>query len=772
MSPQLVMRLAIRLIFLMTITPVSGSVADEVTFNRNVAPILLEHCATCHRPGQSGPFSLLSYSDARKRARQIVSVTRDRFMPPWLPKPGSHRFVGDRRLSDKEIDIFAQWVAGGMAEGDPEEFPVAPKWPEGWQLGRPDLVLEMVDTYELAADGPDVFRSFVIEVPILSPRYVKAVELRPGNPKIIHHAIMFIDRSKSARRLDAEDDEPGYDGMRQADIQAPGGRFIGWTPGKVPLPARDQMAWRLDPGSDLILELHMLPSGKPEQVQGSIGLFFTEKAPSRQSISLLFYNKNIDIAAGESNYGVEESYVVPVDTLVMGIYPHAHYLGKHLEVFASLPGGDTLPLIEISDWDFNWQDDYRYEDPVLLPKGAVVFMRYRYDNSSENVRNPNIPPIPVRQGNRSTDEMATLTLEVMTRNPEEQGILQSDYEGYLRRKRIIDGEKLLIDDPENIRLRVSLAMLLVREDNLKHAVSHLERAVNLDPSHATAGYWLGLVLQKLGRNKEAVSQYRQVLNHHPGHIDTHSSLANVLSRIGQNEVANRHRQQAAKLTVVRAEEVLNNLDEFLRKFSDQPVRLYNLAVAMQTVDRHAEAITLYEKAIEIQRSGWRISAGVPDFMLHHNFAEALLALKRVDAAIDHFQKAIEYRPDHAQTYVSLANALQTTGRMDEAMAHYRRAVDLAPDLVPARFNYAMALQVRNRLDEATVQLREILAVYPDLAIVHYHLGETLTRMGRQNEAKESYGQALRRAAVSGDEALMNAARDRLSIHGQQMEQVR
>jgi hypothetical protein len=178
------------------------------SFSRDIAPIMIEHCANCHRPGESGPFHLLTYDDVRKRGRQIAQVTRSGYMPPWLPDPGyAPAFVGERYLTPDQIGTIQNWVRDGMPEGDPADLPPEPEWPAGWQLGEPDLVVEMSEAYTLPAEGFDIFRNFVIPVPPDRPRWVRTVELRPGNAKIVHHAVMMIDRTQSSRRYDARVEE-------------------------------------------------------------------------------------------------------------------------------------------------------------------------------------------------------------------------------------------------------------------------------------------------------------------------------------------------------------------------------------------------------------------------------------------------------------------------------------------------------------------------------------------------------------------------------------
>ena len=281
-------------------SPAAGETA--VTFNKDVAPILYARCAACHRPGEIGPFSVLTYRDARQHATQIADVTARRVMPPWKPEHGKGTFVGDRSLSDDEIRLLQAWVAQGAKEGDAGDLPAAPQGTTGWAFGTPDLVVTMPAPYTLQAGGTDVFRTFVIPIPTSAARYVKAIEFRPGNARAVHHANLGVDRTGSSRRLDALDAEPGYVGGMVPDAAYPPGYMLGWTPGQRPRPSPEGMAWRLEAGSDLVVQLHMQPTGKPEPVQVSAGLFFTEDAPVRTPVGLRLGSETIDIQPGDARY--------------------------------------------------------------------------------------------------------------------------------------------------------------------------------------------------------------------------------------------------------------------------------------------------------------------------------------------------------------------------------------------------------------------------------------------------------------------------------------
>ena len=396
---------------------------QQVTFNRDIAPIIFQSCARCHRPGESGPFSLLTYDDVKKHARQIAVVTRDRFMPPWLPEPQSLKFADEMRLSDDGIATIKKWVDEGTPEGNAADLPPQPKWVEGWQLGEPDLVLKAEKPYQLPPGGSDMYWNFILPVPIDRTRWVKAVEIRPGDKRFVHHANILVDRQQSSRQREKTPGE-GFEGMEikiESEAFDPDSHFLFWKPGTVPYVEPDGMALRLDKGTDLVLNVHLQPSGKPETIQPTIGLYFTDQPATKFPMLLQLQNDSkLDIPAGAKNFAVSDELTLPIDVDILAIYPHAHYLGQDLQATAILPNGSTKPLIHIPQWNLNWQAVYRYAEPVALPKGTTISMRYIYDNSEDNALNPNHPPERVRGGNRSKDEMAHPWLQVLPRNFDSQ----------------------------------------------------------------------------------------------------------------------------------------------------------------------------------------------------------------------------------------------------------------------------------------------------------------------------------------------------------------
>jgi mono/diheme cytochrome c family protein len=385
------------------------------TFNRDVAPLLYENCATCHRTGEVAPFPLLTYEDVAKRARIIAAVTAARVMPPWKAEPGHGSFLNERRLTDAQIALLKAWAEAGAPEGDAKDKPLPPKFPEGWQAGEPDQVVSMTDSHDVAADGPDDFRCFVLPLNLERDVNVSGFEFRPGNKRVVHHAIIYVDSTGAGRRLAARSNGGGYRCVGGPGFAATGA-IGGWAPGADPRREDPETALAIPKGSDLVVQIHYHPSGKREQDRSSLGLHYSGPA-TRGRAGMVLVNRRIYINPGDSNYVVEASAVVPRDVDLVGITPHAHFLATDMKVDAHLPDGRVTPLIWIKDWDFNWQGQYRYAAPVHLPKGTRLQMRYVYDNSNRNPRNPASPPRLVTWGEETNDEMAIAFLEFVLPSP-------------------------------------------------------------------------------------------------------------------------------------------------------------------------------------------------------------------------------------------------------------------------------------------------------------------------------------------------------------------
>lgn len=490
--------------------------AATVTYNRDIAPILAHSCAPCHRPGQAGPFPLLNYESAYKRAAQIAAVTHSRYMPPWLPEHGYGDFADELRLTAQQIQTIAAWVAEGAPRGEGE--PVAAPAAES-ALGKPNLVIQAERPFTVPASGQDVYWNFVFRSAIEKTRYVQAIEIDPGNRRVVHHANLLVDRAASQPIA-------GFPGMDLAIMRSPfdpDGNFLFWKPGSAPHVEPDGFAWRLDPGNELILNVHMRPSGKPEEVRPSVALYFTDRPQTHFPLLVQMENDNaLDIPAGARDFTVGDDFRLPLDADILAVYPHAHDLGKLLEAYATLPNGKRQWLVRIPNWDPNWQAVYYYREPVFLPRGSVISMRYHYDNSAANVRNPNHPPRRVQAGNQAADEMAHLWLEVLPRGG---GDHRRELQEAVMRHR-------LQKHPHDFTARMNLGALLLSQLRPQDAVSMLQAAVRLDPSRVEARNMLGLALAQTGRAREASGQFALAVQANPDFFSARVNLAAVELKLG------------------------------------------------------------------------------------------------------------------------------------------------------------------------------------------------------------------------------------------------
>ena len=602
--------------------------AGPVTFNKDIAPLMFHYCSPCHRPGEAAPFSLVSYSDARKHASQIVTVTGRRYMPPWLPTAGYGDFSGDRRLTAQQIETIAEWVKEGAPEGDSADLPATPHFTEGWQMGPPDLAVQMPKPYRLAASGGDVFRNFVVPVSLNETKYVRAIELRPGNKRVVHHANIWIDRRQLLRRRDGQDGQAGFPGMETVSTEArsdsfdPDSHFLFWKPGSVIEPEPNEMSWRLDPATDLILNLHLQPSGKEETIQPVIGIYFASRpAGVHPMLVQLEDDGAIDIPPGSQTFAVTDHVTLPAGVEVLAVYPHAHYLGKEVDAWATLPDGTREWLIRIADWDINWQAVYKCRKPVWLPKGTTVEMRISYDNSESNPRNPNRPPKRVRAGPRSEDEMGHVWLQVLPKEESDEDPRVSLQEAVMHRR--------LEKYPGDFVALCNLGAIDVTRARYSDAISHFGQAVKVQPGSATARNGLGASLLAEGRLEDAIRELRDALRIDPAHLNARWNFSKALLR--KNDMAG----AAAEL------------ETLLRQKPD-----------------HADAQT---------------GLAMIYFMQH-----------RYDDALPHFQEAIRLRPEDGDIRTNMGALLASRGDLAGAIQSFERALALNPNDSVARDYLAKA----------------------------------------------------------------------------------
>lgn len=662
---------------LVSLLAIAAARDESVTFSRDVAPILLARCAACHRPGEAAPFSLLTYDDARRRAAQIAEVTRSRFMPPWLPKPSMGPFAEERLLTPREIDTLARWAEAAAPQGDPAEAPPPPRYTEGWQLGEPDLVLESPE-FELPADGGDVFRNFVLPPKLDRPRWVRAIELRPSRPRVTHHARLGIDASRESARRDAQDPQPGYEGMAWG--QDPEGQLITWTPGMTADPGATGAAWLLRPQAALVLHTHLQPSGKAELAGFRVGLYFADEPPGERPVVLRIGSRAIDIPAGAARHVVSDEYTLPVDVELRFVFPHAHALCRALAVEAVLPGGDVRPLIAIDRFDEKWHDKYRYAEPVRLPEGTRLRSTFVYDNSAANERNPHDPPRRVVYGSRADDEMADVYLQVAPLPPERRAVLLEHYGRYDARSTIAGARRTLELHPEDPWVREGLAAAHLRLGQPGAAVAALE-------GHAAPG-------------SEAV--YRDVI------------LAMACLAEGDRARAERLLRQATQADPLYA------------------AAWHGLGQALAAAGRSDEAEAALRRALEL----------APELSVAQlDLADLLIAQNRLEEAEKACVAAAAAAPDKPLGYLKLAELRARQRRYDDSLKFYAAARRVAPYTYAAKaalaaqcYQLGDEVAARRFLDEAEREL-------PSDPVPQFYLGQVARRDERWSEARQRLDRA-------------------------------
>jgi hypothetical protein len=398
--------------------------ASPPTFAADIAPIVYSHCATCHRPGEAAPFSLLSYEDVKRRATLIVNATSRRYMPPWhaTPAPGFPEFLDERRLADADIATIKAWVDAGMPAGNLTKAPSPPVFAAGWALGTPDIELTYPAAVDVPADGPDIYRTIVLPLDRDEDAWVTAVDFAPSARKVVHHALFFAGPASTLKR---DGNDNAFPGLRVGGIPSLGG----WVPGMTPRFFPDGIAQPLPAHTNIVVQLHLHPSGKVEHDRGTMAIYLAKQPPAKRLASLqvppMFgFASGIDIPPSEKRYAIRDSFVLPVDVDAFGARGHAHYLAREMKMTATLPDGSTKGLLWIADWDFAWQDSYFFKTPIALPRGTRIDSEIVYDNSESNVRNPNSPPKRVKWGLGTLDEMGSMTLLATTSSRQDDGTLR------------------------------------------------------------------------------------------------------------------------------------------------------------------------------------------------------------------------------------------------------------------------------------------------------------------------------------------------------------
>jgi len=413
----------------------------NLTFYRDVLPILQNRCQTCHRPGEVGPFSLMTYRQAVNWAGDIKSFAQSRQMPPWKPVAGP-AFHNERKLTDQEIATLTAWVDAGTPAGDDKDAPRPREFPQGWQLGTPDLVLTVPEDFQLGPTGGDTYRCFVLPTNLPEDKYVAAVEVRPGNRRILHHTLLFIDRTGQGRKLEerakkqpirdsadghapgALDRGPGYSVAMGVGFLPQGG-LSGWAPGQMPRYLPEGTGYFLPKGADIVMQAHYHRDGRLEKDRTTVGLFFAKNPKARQFQTAVMAGGGnrvglplfFAIPAGDDHFPVKGKLWATDDFNLYSIMPHMHLLGKEVVVTLTPPDGPARTLVAIKEWDYNWQETYWFKEPVRVKAGSRLDVAAYYDNSAKNPNNPNDPPRVVYFGEYTTNEMCFIFMGGLADQP-------------------------------------------------------------------------------------------------------------------------------------------------------------------------------------------------------------------------------------------------------------------------------------------------------------------------------------------------------------------
>lgn len=427
------------LILMIQVANAAAEESDEaVSFTKHIAPIIFEHCSSCHHQGQAGPFELMNYQQVSRHASTIRVAIDDNYMPPWKPISTGIEFANHRGLSESQKSLILNWIDNGCLEGNAIDLPKAPIFPDGWRLGKPDLVVKMQQPFSVPASGKDIYRSFILPVNLPEDRWIKAIELRPSARNVVHHALFFVVDAKSIGTRKDNDGMPGFRGMnfmRGSEFLSGGSEQLtrglgGYVPGALPNLLPGDLARFLPKGSNIVMQTHFHPSGKAEVEQAELAIYFTDQRPSHSLVPLqlppLFgVGAGLDIPAGEAKYEIQDSLTLPIDVQAIEIGGHAHYICKKIRLEATLPDGTNRVLLLIDDWDLDWQDQYLFKSPIDLPRGTKLSTQIVYDNSKDNPENPFSPPKRIAWGRESTDEMGSVTLLLIAKNEAERDQLEN-----------------------------------------------------------------------------------------------------------------------------------------------------------------------------------------------------------------------------------------------------------------------------------------------------------------------------------------------------------
>lgn len=394
----------------------AASAPSQITFTKDVLPIMQKRCQNCHRPGEVAPMSFLTYSEVRPWAKAIREAVLTKKMPPWFADPHYGKFSNDRSLAKDEIDTLVSWVDGGVREGDPKDAPAPVAWVDGWSIGRPDAVFEMPHDFDVPAAGTIEYQYIVIPSGFTKDTWVQAAEARPGNRKLVHHIIAFVRPPGSKWLSEAkpgvpfvpeakkDDEKKKKKNDEEKDDAATPELLIGFAPGLVPMTLPSSQAKLVKAGSDFVFQMHYTATGTAGIDRSRIGVIFAKETPKERVFTSNATNSKFVIPPGDPAFRVVSSITLQQSARLVDLMPHMHYRGKDFEYRAVYPTGEEQTLLSVPKYDFNWQLFYYLSDPIELPKGTRIDCTAHFDNSPNNKYNPD-PKAEVRWGDQTWEEM-------------------------------------------------------------------------------------------------------------------------------------------------------------------------------------------------------------------------------------------------------------------------------------------------------------------------------------------------------------------------------
>ena len=540
----------------------------------------------------------------------------------------------------------------GAAPGNPSEHLLIAQGTRGWPLGEPDLIVKLRAPYLLPLEDSDVFRNFVIPNVTSSDRYVRALEFRLGNHEVVHHAEFRLDETDASWQRDNEEPGTGYEGMDNSTAHYPDGHFVNWVPGKRAAELPEELAWRLPAHADLVVQLHMMPSGFEEIIDPQIGLYFADELPKLNPQVIWLGSRWLPIEAGDTNFVARDSYELPIDVDVLSVLPHCHFICKDIKAWAVLPDGSQQWLARIEEWDFYRQNSSRFKRPLSLPRGTIVTMEFGFDNSSGNERNPNNPPKDIEFGPLSSNEMADLWIQVIPRHELESGSLKRFSARHLQ-QRIIERQERLVELEPDVNRHIELALSYRRASQLDKAVARLQEALELAPENITVLESLAIALTDVGRLDDALNHWRRCVQLDPNDSRAHLNLGIALGFSNQVVEAVSHLKLATQLDPAFAPAYfrLGRAQSYLGRFDDA---LLSFRAAL-TLDPHEPSAL---------NAAVRLLASHPD-PTKRRPGEALELANR---ALRHLPK-----PD-AMSLSTLATAQAATGDFELALTTARLAL--------------------------------------------------------------------------------------------------